>query len=173
MIAAAIVALGVGYRVLHFSEKAIAQRVASIPGASVKAVWEAPDLFPNWFYAQIDVQGGPTLYIFRLTRRSFDGPGGFCFFQIGAYAVRYASQHGISNSLCFEASGEISGLGRVFPVEIRLVRDFVEHAGDIEHTLALWPRCPDYKELTGTKSWYRVCTTPDASIQMWPQVPSR
>ena len=173
VIAAMIAAAGVGFRFLYFGEKAITQRFNSIPGASVKTVWEGPDLLPSWFYAKIDVQRGPSLYMFRLTRQSFDGPGGFCFFQVGSYAVRYVSEHGISNSLCFDGSGEVSGLGRVFPVEIRVVRDFIEHAADIELALALWPRCPEYKELPGTKFRYRVCTSPDVSIQMWPLAPSR
>lgn len=101
--------------------------------------------------------------------RSFDGPGGFCFFQVGGYAVRYVSDGGVSNSLCFNDAGEVSGLGRIFPVKIRVVRDFVEHAGEIERVLAGWPRCPAYRELTGTTGRYRVCTNADTSIQAWPQ----
>jgi len=169
VIVAMIGATSAACRFFYFGENAVTLRFSSLPGASVKAVWAAPDLFPSWFYAEADVQGGPSLFMFGLTRQSFDGPGGFCFFQVGGYAVRYVSDGGISNSLCFNDAGEVSGLGRIFPVKIRVVRDLVEHAGEIERVLAEWPRCPAYKDLTGATIRYRVCTNADTSIQAWPQ----
>jgi hypothetical protein len=168
VIVAVIAATGAACRFLYFGERAVTLAIGSIPGAKVRAVWGEPELIPSWFYAKIDVQGGPSLFLFNLTRQSFEGPGGFCFFQVGSHAVRYASEGGINNSLCFNDSGEVAGLGRIFPVKIGGVRDFIEHAGEIERALAEWPRCPAYKELTGTTIRYRVCTNADVSIQLYP-----
>jgi len=52
----------------------------SIPGVTVRSVWGSPDLIPKWFYARADVEGAPSVFLFRLDRQSFDGRGRFCFF---------------------------------------------------------------------------------------------
>jgi hypothetical protein len=108
--------------------------------------------------------------VFDLTRQSFEG-GRFCFFQVGSYAVRWTLETSLgNNSLCFDASGEVSRLGRLFPRQIHGVREFIENARLIENVLAGWPRCPSYIELRGTDGRYRVCTNPDVSTNIWPQI---
>ena len=121
-------------------------------------------------YAKVNVHDGPSVYLFNLTRSSFDGPGGFCFFQVGSYAVRYVSRDGFSNSLCFRESGDVAKLGQLFPVRIRVVGELIQQVSTIEAVLAQWPRCPGYRELTGDGGDYHVCTNSDVSVQSWPKV---
>jgi hypothetical protein len=153
---------------LYFGQNAVESRLHSIPGVTVRAVWGSPDLPPRWYYATVDLTNGPSLFMFNLGRRAFDGGSGFCFFQVGAYAVRYVSERGSSNSLCFDESGDVAGLGNIFPRKIRDVRDFIEHSKEIERELARWPRCPDYEEVNGRETRYHVCTNPDISTPTWP-----
>jgi hypothetical protein len=163
----AIVTLIVAWRFVYFGEGAVIDRFNRIPSAVVKQVWGSADLPPEWYYAKADIRNGPSIFVFGLTRQSFEG-GRFCFLQVGSYAVRYTSERGLNNSLCFDASGDVSGLGHLFPRQIHGVREFIENAHLIESVLAGWPRCPSYMELRGTDGRYRVCTNPDVSSHIWP-----
>jgi hypothetical protein len=144
---------------------------------TVRSVSASADLIPDWFYAKVDVARGPSVFVFRLTRRSFDGPSRFCFFQVGEYAVRYAVRRTFpsspvqisgNNSLCFDESGEVSGgLSHLFPVKIRAVREFIQNVGIIERVLAQWPRCPAYMDVVEALGRYRLCTNPDVATDIW------
>ena len=176
---ASIIALGTACRLLYFGESAVTQALSAIPGVSVKRVWGNPELIADWYYAEVEIEGGPSVFIFGLARRSFEGEGGLCFFQVGRHAVRWTASDrplpggvveiGWGNSFCFDGvSGEIShGPQRVFPIRVRRVRDFIENIRDIEQELARWPRCPDYLELD-EMTHYRVCTNPDVGTDLSP-----
>jgi len=176
---ASIIAVATACHFFYFGERAVTAALNSIPGVRVKSVWGSADLIPNWFYAKIDVAGAPSAYLYNLTRGSFGENGDFCFFQVGEYAVRYTAygsfwgpkskpQATLGNAFCFDRSGGVSDGLDLFPVTIRGVREFVQNTRVVEGTLARWPRCPDFKELAGASSRYRVCTNPDVSTDVWP-----
>lgn len=161
-------------------ERAVTAGLNSIPGVTVREIWPSPDLIPDWFYAKLDVAGAPSVFLYRLTRGSINEHNeGFCFFQVGAYAVRYTAygtfwgpgfkaQPTLNNAFCFDGSGSASdGLELVQP-RIRSVREFVANIGVVERTLAGWPRCPGFSDLVGANGRYRVCTNPDVSSDIWP-----
>lgn len=163
----------------YFGERAVATALGSMPGVRVQSVWGSADLIPKWFYAKIDVTGASGAYLYKLTRESFDQNGNFCFFQVGEYAVRYTAfgtfwgpdykaQATLSNAFCFDKSGRDSHGLDLFPVSIRNVRDFVQNIRVVQRTLERWPRCPEFKDLTGADGRYRVCTNPDVSTDTWP-----
>lgn len=163
----------------YFGERAVTVALGSIPGVRVRKVWGSADLIPKWYYARIDVSGEPSAFLDRLTRRSFDDVGNFCFFQVGEYAVRYSAygrlwgpgveaQPTIGNSLCFDESGDVDGGLVLIPVKIRGVREFIQNIRMIRDSLARLPRCPDFQRLSGATARYRVCTNPDLSTDIWP-----
>jgi hypothetical protein len=157
-------------RLFYFGAAAVTDRLNRIPGVVAKQVWGSGDLPPTWYYAKADLEKGPRIFLFRLTRQSFSA-GPFCFFQVGDHAVRYATKRGsINNSLCFDHSGAVSGLGNLFPRKIHRVEEFIEHVSAVEGVVAQWPRCPGSTELHGTDGRYWVCTNPDVSTDLWPDV---
>jgi hypothetical protein len=178
LIVASIISLPVACRLV--GERAVTARLNSIRGVTVRRVWASSDLIPDWFYAKIDVAGAPSAFLYRLTRRSIsENNDGFCFFQVGAYAVRYTAygsfwgpgfkpQPTLSNAFCFDGSGSVSHGLDLFPPRIRGVREFVANIGVVEQTLAGWPKCPGFNELVGANGRYRVCTNPDVSTDIWP-----
>ena len=164
---------------LYFGERAVTVALGAIPGVRVRSVWGSADLPPKWYYAKIDVAGAASAFIYRLTRRSFDEVGELCFFQVGAYAVRYTAfgtfwgpgfkpQATLGNAFCFDRSGGVSDGLDLFPVRIRDVQEFVQNIGVVHDALARWPRCPDFTDLTGPQGRYRLCTNPDVSNDIWP-----
>jgi hypothetical protein len=171
----------IAWRSLSFGERAVAAALTSIPGVRVQAVWGSADLPPRWYYARIDVAGAPSAYLYQLTRASFNGTDGFCFFQVGEYAVRYTAygnfgggtpgsnpQATLSNALCFDRSGKLSAGLEIFPAPIRGVREFVRDVQVVRRALAELPRCPQFKDLTGRHGRYRLCTDPDVSSDIYP-----
>lgn len=180
LVVAGLIAVIAGtYYFLSFPEREVTAALSSIPRVRVRSVWGDTHLPPKWYYAKIEVAGRPSAFIFRLTRRSFDQVGEFCFFQVGDYAVRYtafgsfwdprdSSQATLANAFCFDGSGGVSDGLDLFPVRIQNVQDFVQNIGTVQDTLAQWPRCPNFKDLTGPRGRYRLCTNPDVSTDVWP-----
>jgi hypothetical protein len=180
LLAAIVIMMVAGaWRVLYFGERAVAAALGSLPDVRVRSVWGSADLIPKWYYARIDVEGAPSAFIYGLTRRSFEEAGDFCFFQVGEYAVRYTAygrlwgqgiepQASGGNSFCFDQSGDVRGGLALFPVKIRSVREFVQNIRMVRDSLASWPRCPGFRDLSGSDARYRICTNPDVLTDTWP-----
>jgi hypothetical protein len=166
---------GLWDRVYYPELPEVERLLKGIPSITVKRYWGDRDVFRVKHICAIIEIGKREAFIGNLTPASFRRGGTFLLYYVGEQApttrsfgymgaFETASGHPVPS----DASGVGIGLGTgtafasLIPLPIESVRDFVQHAEDVEHILASWPRCPAFFSFAHTEDGHpqrdRICS---------------